>query len=213
MRDALASVRDAMLIGAVLAVLVLLVFLRNGRVTAIAASSIPLTLAITVGIMARLGQTFNLMTLGAMAIAIGLVIDDAIVITENIVRHMRLTPDRGRAVRDAVHELVWPVTTSTLTTVVVFVPLSLLTGVVGQFFAALSITLSVAVIVSLILALTIIPLLAESLLAKMAPDVDAAAARPHSRASRIGASSARALDGLADRYERSLGAILQHPRA
>ncbi len=210
-RDALTSVRDAMLIGAVLAVLVLLVFLRNGRVTAIAASSIPLTLAITVGIMARLGQTFNLMTLGAMAIAIGLVIDDAIVITENIVRHMRLTPDRAHAVREAVHELIWPVTTSTLTTVVVFAPLSLLTGVVGQFFAALSITLSVAVIVSLILALTIIPLLAESLL-EAAPNVDAAAARPRSHATRVGASIARALDGLADRYERSLGATLHRPR-
>ena len=212
-RDALTSVRDAMLIGAVLAVLVLLVFLRNGRVTAIAASSIPLTLAITVGIMARLGQTFNLMTLGAMAIAIGLVIDDAIVITENIVRHMRMTPDRAYAVRDAVHELIWPVTTSTLTTVVVFAPLSLLTGVVGQFFAALSITLSVAVIVSLVLALTIIPLLAESLLAERAPVDEMAAARPRSLRGRVGGSIARALDGLTDRYERSLAATLHHPRA
>lgn len=210
-RDALTSVRDAMLIGAVLAVLVLLVFLRNGRVTAIAASSIPLTLAITVGIMARLGQTFNLMTLGAMAIAIGLVIDDAIVITENIVRHMKLTSDRAQAVRNAVHELIWPVTTSTLTTVVVFAPLSLLRGVVGQFFAALSITLSVAVIVSLILALTIIPLLAASLLADATSDADGAVVQP--RAGRIGSSIARALDGLADRYERSLGATLHHPRA
>jgi CzcA family heavy metal efflux pump len=211
-RDALTSVRDAMLIGAVLAVLVLLVFLRNGRVTAIAASSIPLTLAITVGIMARLGQTFNLMTLGAMAIAIGLVIDDAIVITENIVRHMRLTPDRAHAVREAMQELIWPVTTSTLTTVVVFAPLSLLTGVVGQFFSALSITLSVAVIISLVLAITIIPLLAESLLKDESPEVDPAAARPVSGIARIGASISGALDGLADRYERSLGATLHHPR-
>jgi len=210
-RDALTSVRDAMLIGAMLAVLVLLVFLRNARVTAIAASSIPLTLAITVGIMARLGQTFNLMTLGAMAIAIGLVIDDAIVITENIVRHMRFTPDRSRAVRDAMQELIWPVTTSTLTTVVVFAPLSLLTGVVGQFFAALSITLSVAVLVSLALALTIIPLLAEELLENEAEGVDGGAAS--SGANRIGASIARALDELAARYERSLGAALHHPRA
>src|SRR5450432_320854 len=211
-RDALTSVRDAMLIGAVLAVLVLLVFLRNARVTAIAASSIPLTLAITVGIMARLGQTFNLMTLGAMAIAIGLVIDDAIVITENIVRHMRFTPDRSRAVRDAMQELIWPVTTSTLTTVVVFAPLSLLTGVVGQFFAALSITLSVAVLVSLVLALTIIPLLAEELLENEAMGVDGEGARPPD-ANRIGASIARGLEELAARYERSLGAALHHPRA
>ena len=201
-RDALTSVRDAMLIGALLAVLVLFVFLRNGRVTAIAASSIPLTLAITVGVMSLFGQTFNLMTLGAMAIAIGLVVDDAIVITENIVRHMRLTADRDAAVREAMQELIWPVTTSTLTTVVVFAPLSLLTGVVGQFFSALSITLSIAVLVSLVLALTIIPLLAEVLLVEGEP------APAESVGSRIG----NALDSLADRYERSLGGALHHPR-
>src|SRR6185437_13839525 len=101
------------------------------------------------------------MTLGAMAIAIGLVIDDAVVITENIARHVRLTPDRHAAIREAVRELVWPVTSSTITTVVVFLPLGLLQGVVGQFFHALSITLSIAVLVSLLLALTIIPLLSE----------------------------------------------------
>ncbi len=92
-------------------------------------------------VMSRLGQTFNLMTLGAMAIAIGLVIDDAIVITENIVRHVRLTPDRQVAVRAAMKELIWPVTTSTShgRRVPAARPL---TGVVGQFFTALSITLS-----------------------------------------------------------------------
>src|SRR5438876_11500579 len=99
-----------MLIGAALAVLVLLVFLRHGRITAISAASIPLTLAITVFVMQLLGQTFNLMTLGAMAIAIGLVIDDAVVITENIARHLRLPggEDRARAIREAVQELIWP---------------------------------------------------------------------------------------------------------
>src|SRR5439155_23352 len=81
-REAVRAVRDAMFIGAGLAVLVLLLFLRHGRITAISATSIPLTLAITVFVMRLLGQTFNLMTLGAMAIAIGLVIDDAVVITE-----------------------------------------------------------------------------------------------------------------------------------
>jgi multidrug efflux pump subunit AcrB len=155
-REAVRSVRDAMLIGAALAVVVLLLFLRHGRITAISATSIPLTLAITVFVMRLLGQTFNLMTLGAMAIAIGLVIDDAVVITENIARHLRLTTDRIAAIRMAVQELIWPVTTSTLTTVVVFLPLGLLQGVVGQFFAALATTLTVAVLVSLVLALTII---------------------------------------------------------
>src|SRR5207302_281836 len=125
-RDAVRSVRDAMLVGAALAVLVLLLFLRHGRITAISAAAIPLTLAVTVFVMNLIGQTFNLMTLGAMAIAIGLVIDDAVVITENIARHLRLTPGRGAAIRAAVQELLWPVTTSTITTVVVFLPLGLL---------------------------------------------------------------------------------------
>ena len=93
-RDAVKSVRDAMIIGAVLAVIILLLFLRHARITAISASSIPITMAITVFVMSLVGQTFNLMTLGAMAIAIGLVIDDAVVITENIVRHSHLQPDR-----------------------------------------------------------------------------------------------------------------------
>lgn len=202
-REAVRSVRDAMLIGATLAVVVLLVFLRHGRITAISAASIPLTLAITVFVMQVVGQTFNLMTLGAMAIAIGLVIDDAVVITENIARHLRLTSDRLQAIRAAVQELIWPVTTSTLTTVVVFLPLGLLQGVVGQFFAALATTLTVAVLVSLVLALTVIPLLAEQFVT--AHEVDDSASGPLARAQ-------RALDTLGSRFERALAAVLHHPR-
>ncbi len=202
-REAVRSVRDAMLIGATLAVIVLLVFLRHGRITAISAASIPLTLAITVFIMSMVGQTFNLMTLGAMAIAIGLVIDDAVVITENIARHLRLTPDRMQAIRAAVQELIWPVTTSTLTTVVVFLPLGLLQGVVGQFFAALATTLTVAVLVSLVLALTIIPLLAEQFVT--AHEVESTTAGPLARAQ-------RALDALGSHYERALASVLHHTR-
>jgi CzcA family heavy metal efflux pump len=204
-RAAVHSVRDAMLIGAALAVLVLLLFLRHGRITAISAASIPLTLAITVFVMRLLGQTFNLMTLGAMAIAIGLVIDDAVVITENIARHLRLTAagDREQAIRSALQELIWPVTTSTLTTVVVFLPLSLLQGVVGQFFAALATTLTVAVLVSLILALTIIPLLVEQFVT--AHEVEPTRTGPLARAQ-------TALDTLGDRYERALSAVLRHTR-
>jgi CzcA family heavy metal efflux pump len=202
-RDAVRSVRDAMLVGAALAVLVLLVFLRHGRITAISAASIPLTLTITTFVMRLVGQTFNLMTLGAMAIAIGLVIDDAVVITENIARHVLLPGDRLRAIRAAVQELIWPVTTSTLTTVVVFLPLGLLQGVVGQFFAALATTLTVAVLVSLALALTIIPLLAERFVT--AHEVAAVQAGPLVRVQ-------RALDALGPRYERALAAVVHHPR-
>jgi len=202
-RDAVSSVRDAMLVGAGLAVLVLLLFLRHGRITAISAAAIPLTLAITVFVMGLIGQTFNLMTLGAMAIAIGLVIDDAVVITENIARHLALPGERLPAIRAAVQELIWPVTTSTITTVVVFLPLGLLQGVVGQFFAALATTLTVAVLVSLGLALTIIPLLAEQFVT--AQQVDAVASGPLVRVQRV-------LDALGPRYERALAAVLHHPR-
>ncbi len=208
-RDAVKAVRDAMLIGAALAIVVLLLFLRRGRITAVSASSIPLTLVITIFVMSLLGQTFNLMTLGAMAIAIGLVIDDAVVITENIVRHLDLKADRTAAIRDAVQELLWPVTTSTLTTVVVFLPLGLLQGVVGQFFHALSITLTIAVLVSLVLACSIIPLLSERYLT--ARDAEHAAAAPGAAPTaleRLG----RAIDDLAGRYSRALGAVLDHPR-
>jgi CzcA family heavy metal efflux pump len=214
-RDAVASVRDAMLIGAALAVIVLLLFLRHGRITAISAASIPLTLALTVLVMSLIGQTFNLMTLGAMAIAIGLVIDDAVVITENIVRHLALVPDRTRAIREAVQELIWPVTTSTLTTVVVFLPLGLLQGVVGQFFTALSITLTIAVLTSLVLALTIIPLLSEQFLSAADIERERAEAAGHwaptGVSGRVLAWVGRALAGLAERYERSLGRTLAHP--
>jgi len=201
-REAVASVRDAMLIGAVLAVLVLLVFLRHARITAISASSIPLTMAITVFVMARMGQTLNLMTLGAMAIAIGLVIDDAVVVTENIIRHLHLAADRGTAVREALRELVWPVTTSTITTVVVFLPLGLLTGVEGQFFQTLSITLTIAVLVSLVLALSFIPLLSAQFLTTRDADV---ASTSSGVLGRIGAW----LDRLAGRYEHLLGHVMQ----
>ena len=206
-RDAVRSVRDAMLVGAVLAVLILLVFLRHARITAISATSIPLTLMITVFVMRLLGQTFNLMTLGAMAIAIGLVIDDAVVITENIARHVRLTPDRHAAIREAVRELVWPVTSSTITTVVVFLPLGLLQGVVGQFFHALSITLSIAVLVSLLLALTIIPLLSDQFVTAHEVEGEGDDIGGHGVSARIG----RALASLTDAYSRSLDAALRHP--
>jgi CzcA family heavy metal efflux pump len=202
-RDAVRAVRDAMLVGAALAVLVLLLFLGHARITAISATSIPLTMAITVFLMSLIGQSFNLMTLGAMAIAIGLVIDDAVVITENIARHLALGASRAAAIRAAVQELIWPVTTSTITTVVVFLPLGLLQGVVGQFFATLATTLTIAVLVSLGLALTIIPLLAEQFVTP-----HEAMAASHGLLARV----QRGVDRLGPWYERALASTLHHPR-
>jgi CzcA family heavy metal efflux pump len=203
-RDAVKAVRDAIIIGSALAIIILLLFLRHLRITAISASSIPLTMMITLFMMSLFGQTLNLMTLGAMAIAIGLVIDDAVVITENIVRHLHLTPNRKVAIREAVQELIWPVTSSTITTVVVFLPLGLLEGVVGQFFKALSLTLTIAVLVSLILAFTVIPLLAQQYVTERDAEFE-----PTSGGGLLHAIG-RGVDALSDRYERSLGGVLHH---
>ncbi len=157
---AIASVRDAILIGGVLAVLVLLLFLRDWRMTLVASITLPLTVLATFLFMKLLGESINLMSMGGLAVAIGLVIDDAVVMVENI--HRRLRGGRGEsAIAEATAELVAPVVGSTLTTVVVFAPLGLLSGVVGQFFRALSMTLSVSVLISLVLSLTLIPLLSH----------------------------------------------------
>ena len=156
--DAIGSVRDAILIGGVLAVVVLFLFLRDWRVTAIAALTLPLTVVSTFLFMKLFGETVNLMSMGGLAVAIGLVIDDSVVVVENIHRHYG-QGEAAESIERAVGELVAPVIGSTLTTVVVFAPLGLLSGVVGQFFRALSITLSVSVLISLVLALTLIPLL------------------------------------------------------
>jgi multidrug efflux pump subunit AcrB len=169
-RDSIANVRDAILIGGLLAVVVLLGFLGHVRITIIAATTIPLTVVITFFFMRLFGQTFNLMSLGGIAVAIGLVIDDAVVVVENIERHMRrrAAENRRDAIYGSVGELMAAVIGSTITTVVVFLPLVLLEGVTGQFFSALSVALTVAVLVSLVLALTLIPLLADNFLPQVA---------------------------------------------
>ncbi|MDT7541257.1 MAG: hypothetical protein QOE33_1161 [Acidobacteriota bacterium] len=162
----IANVRDAIIIGGLLAVVVLLAFLGHVRITLIAATTIPLTVVITFFFMRLFGQTFNLMSLGGIAVAIGLVIDDAVVVVENIERHLRrrTVENRHDAIYGSVGELMAAVIGSTITTVVVFLPLVLLEGVTGQFFSALSVALTVAVLVSLVLALTLIPLLADRFL-------------------------------------------------
>jgi multidrug efflux pump subunit AcrB len=154
--EAIANVRDAILIGGLLAVVVLVVFLRSVRLTAIAALTLPLAVVPTFLFMRIFGESINLMSLGGLAVAIGLVIDDAVVVVESIHRHA----EAGGSVQEAVRQLLGPLVSSTLTTVVVFAPLGLLSGVAGQFFRALSTSLSVAVCLSLVLSLTVVPMLA-----------------------------------------------------
>jgi len=157
--ESIASVRDAILIGAVLAVLILFGFLRDVRTTLVAATSLPLSVIGTFFFVRLFGGTLNLMSLGGLAIAIGLIIDDAVVIIENIYRHLGLGEVQEVAAERATQELIGAVVGSTATTLVVFLPLGLLEGFVGEFFRALSMTLAVSVLLSLIFAVALIPLL------------------------------------------------------
>jgi len=166
--SAIANVRDAILIGAALAVLILFIFLREGRTTLIAATSLPLSVIGTFFFLRLFGGTLNLMSLGGLAIAIGLIIDDAVVVVENIYRHLGLGRAPVEAAEIGTRELLGPVVGSTATTLVVFLPLGLLTGVVGEFFRALCLTLGVSVLLSLVFALTLIPLLSQRFLSPQA---------------------------------------------
>ena len=160
-RAAVGSVRDAILIGLVLSVLILYGFLRSWGTTLVATVVIPVTILITILVMWIAGLTFDLMTLGGVAAAIGLVIDDAIVVVENIYAHLAAGVARLDAVRDAISEIAVPIIGSTITPVVVFLPLSLLTGVTGVFFRSLAMTMTVALLTSLVLALFFTPVLAR----------------------------------------------------
>jgi multidrug efflux pump subunit AcrB len=164
------SVRDAVLIGLVLAGVVLVLFLRNWRVTLIALLCVPATLAITVLLLSLFGLSFNIMTLGGIAAAVGLVIDDMIVMIEHIARRAGSTVDTGgEAVgRDAVlpagREFLRPLSGSSLATLIVFLPLGFLSGVTGAFSKALSITMASALIVSYLISAFAVPVLARHLI-------------------------------------------------
>ena len=150
-RDAIASVRDAIFIGLILACIVLFLFLRDWSSSLVAGLVIPVTVAVTVLVLWAIGQSFNLMTLGGLAAAIGLVIDDAIVVVENIVLHRDSGEPRASAVRKALAEITTPLVGSTITPVVVFLPLVAVTGVTGSFFRALAITMTAALLTTIVL--------------------------------------------------------------
>ena len=196
-RESIRSVRDAIVIGLVLACIILLLFLKDWRSSLIAGLVIPVTVSSTVLVLWLIGQSFNLMTLGGLAAAIGLVIDDAIVVVENIVLHRDAGDPRVAAVAKALHEISKPLIGSTITPVVVFLPLIAVTGVTGSFFRALAVTMTAALLTSLLLAVTFTPGLALLLLGKRehAKDVDAKAHGEGNRmVSRVHAWHRRALD-------------------
>ncbi len=173
-RDSISSVRDAICIGLLLACVILFLFLRDWTSSLIAGLVIPVTVAVTIAALWLIGESFNLMTLGGMAAAIGLVIDDAIVVVENIFLHRDAGEHRAEAVRKALKEITVPLIGSTVTPVVVFLPLVAVSGVTGIFFRALAITMTAALLTSLALALTWTPSLSYVLLRERAPESDPA---------------------------------------
>ena len=159
--ESIKSVRDAILLGLVLASIILVVFLRDWGTSLVAGLVIPVTVMVTFIALKVMGQTFDLMTLGGLAAAVGLVIDDAIVVVENIVLHRDAGQDRMEAIASALREITVPLIGSTITPVVVFIPLIAITGVTGVFFRALAVTMSVALLTSLALAVTWTPNLSQ----------------------------------------------------
>src|SRR5271157_5489406 len=159
--DSIASVRDAVLLGIILSSAILVLFLSDWGSSFVAALVIPVTLLLTLIVLKLTGQSFNLMTLGGLAAAVGLVIDDAIVVLENIVLHRDAGESRFQAIQSALREITVPLIGSTITPIVVFLPLISTTGVTGSFFRALAITMTVSLLSSLFLALTWTPTLSQ----------------------------------------------------
>jgi CzcA family heavy metal efflux pump len=162
--DSIKSVRDAILIGLILASLIMVMFLNDWGTSLVAGLVIPATIAVTFIALRAMNETFNLMTLGGLAAAVGLVIDDAIVVVENIVMHRDSGQSRGQAIRSAIREIRVPLIGSTVTPIVVFLPLISITGVTGVFFRALAVTVAMALLTSLALALTWTPTLSHLLI-------------------------------------------------
>ena len=211
-RDSISSVRDAIIIGLLLSVVILYAFLRNWGTTFVAILVIPVTILVTFLAMWLAHLSFDLMTLGGVAAAIGLVIDDAIVVVENIYTHMKSGQTRREAVQSAVSEITAPIIGSTITPVVVFLPLTILTGVTGVFFRSLALTMTVALLTSLVLALGFTPVLAEKFVRpkRRRTDPPDTAQQPTASELEEEAESGRFLRAIVSRYEWVLSHALDN---
>src|SRR6201987_4871046 len=212
-RDSISSVRDAVLLGIILSSAILVLFLRDWGSSFVAALVIPITLLLTLIVLKLTGQSFNLRTLGGLAAAVGLVIDDAIVVLENIVLHRDAGESRFEAIHSALREITAPLVGSTITPIVVFLPLISTTGVTGSFFRALAITMTVALLSSLLLALTWTPTLSQYFVRRKEIEGEGAT-ETHSAAALLEAEEAH-LSGffgrIVDFYGRVMRQLLERP--
>ncbi|TDL65344.1 efflux RND transporter permease subunit [Paenibacillus amylolyticus] len=168
-QDSVNTMLGKAVFGALFAILIILLFLRNIRSTIISIISIPLSLLMALTALNMMDITLNMMTLGAMTVAIGRVVDDSIVVIENIYRRLTLKGERlkGRElVREATREMFIPILSSTIVTIAVFLPLALVSGMVGELFTPFALTMVFALLASLIVAITIVPMLAHTLFRK-----------------------------------------------
>lgn len=202
-QEAVGSVAEAILIGGALAAFVLILFLGNFRSAAVVLTVIPASILITFALLALFGQTINIMTMGALAVALGLVVDDAIVVVENVYRHMQDGEPAREAVGSALKEIGPAMGASSLSTIVTFVPLTLLSGITGQFFAPLALTIVLTLSVSLVLAVVVAPILAARWL-KMPKGSANAVGRSHEE------SQGRAMETVGRVFEKALTAVLRN---
>ena len=201
-----ASVRDVgrtMMVSIVLVILVVFAFLRNVRATTIPAVAVPVSLIGTCGVMYLLGYSLNNLSLMALTIATGFVVDDAIVVVENISRHLEMGLTPTEAARQGAAEIGFTVLSISLSLVAVFIPILLMGGIVGRLFREVAVTLTVAIMVSMVVSLTTTPMMCARLL------------RPEAQQShgRLHHATERMFGWVLARYERALGCVLRHQRA
>lgn len=205
-RDSIAGVTESILIGLVLSVLVLLVFLKSWRTTIVAAVVIPLAVFTAIVFMKLFNMSFNLMTLGGLAACIGVVIDDAIVMVENIIVHLSTGQSPREAAASAIGELTPALIGSTLTPIVVFAPLVFLGGITGVFFRALAMTMVTALLASLFLAIFFTPVMAALFLRPPKEPVETDLEKAEQ------SGEGRVLRWVTARYEAALHWCLYHTR-
>jgi multidrug efflux pump subunit AcrB len=223
-RESIGSVRDAIIIGLILSGVIIWLFLKDWGTALATGLVVPVTILVTFLVMKIMGQTFNMMTLGGLAAASGLVVDTAIVVVENIVLHRDGGEGPFEAVGSAIKELTVPLVGSTLTPIVVFLPLISITGVTGVFFRALAIVMSVSLLTSLVLALGWTTNLGAFLISRkethettgLAGENESAALSEEEQLKRMMAAEEASLEGgwfgsIIGFYERWLRRALEHP--
>ena len=201
--SAVANVRNVALYGSVLAVFILLLFLRNLRSTLVVAISIPISVIAAFGLMYFYGFTLNIITFGGMALGVGVLVDNAIVVLENIYRHRQEGMERKEAARQGTKEVAMAITASTLTTIVVFLPVVFMSGVAGVIFQQLAWVVSFSLFSSLLVSLTLVPVLSSRFVRVREPD-------PDSWQYGLVHRMALWLEALDKSYARAIGFSLKH---